>query len=174
MPSFSLEDHAAAVDWIEENVKRASRKAVLSAAFRLLQHIVTEIIPRENPPPVDRGQYRAAWRVVPTEKGADLVNNSPQAPVIEFGARAENIKPGRAMIDALTEWARRKGLGNGGTDPHRGVAWAIAKTMRGTARIAGKGIFNRKAGQGGLRIAERAEKMAARFMQEELARELKW
>src|ERR1700677_3188412 len=105
----------------------------------------------------------------------------PYASVIENGAQAANVKIGRAMIDALAEWARRKGLN--GHDPKgrsspdayaqaRQIAWAIARAMQGTAKVEGKGIFNRN-GEQGLGIARKAAKRVAEFVGEEVNREIK-
>lgn len=142
---------------------KAARRAALSAGIRLVGHVQTTVIPGEPRPPVDRGVYRGAWHARPAPHGADVVNTTSYAPVIELGARAEHIKIGRKMIDALAEWAKRKGLDGKGKDP-RSVAWAIAKSM------ARRGIYN---GGKGLRILEKAMRLAPKFLGEELAREMK-
>jgi hypothetical protein len=173
MPRFDLSNLPELEKWLDAKTKSAVHRGLVSAAFRTLGVIQNELIPAENPQPVDRDVYRAGWRVETTEKGADLVNDLPYAPVIEWGARAENIKIGRAMIQALAEWAKRKGFSPPnipkGGDPQKGwesIAWAIATAMKKT------GIFNR-GGLKGLRIGEKAVKRLRAFLHEEVAREMK-
>jgi hypothetical protein len=110
-----------------------------------------------TPVPVDRGTYRAGWHFRKTAGGADIYNAEPVALFIEHGVRAGNVKPGRAMIAALTEWVIRKRLVTTVKIKARGlapatrkqlqqddlharatqVAWAIARGMQK------RGIFNR-------------------------------
>jgi hypothetical protein len=167
---------------LQDGARRGVRKGLLSAAYRLLGVIQNEIIPAEKPPPIGvAGAYRAAWHPEETESGVDLVNDMPYAPVIEWGARAANIKIGRQMIDALAEWARIKGL-TGHAPNKRGssearldarkIAWAIARSMQGYGDKPGKGIFNRDDSRGGLRIAEKAAKRAPEVVREEVEREV--
>jgi hypothetical protein len=134
--------------------------------------IQNEIIPAENPQPVDRGAYRAGWRAEATPDGAQVINTNPVAGIIEHGARAENIKVGKKVIDALAEWVARKGLaGKASTRAARqermvrarGIAWAIVMTMKK------RGIFNRNGSQG-LRVAEKALARAKGFYKEEMSR----
>src|ERR1019366_772147 len=106
-------DLARAPEWVrslEGKMHKAALRGLLSAAHRTVSVIVTEIIPREERAPVDRGVYRAGWRARKLDDGALVYNNTPHAGIIEHGARAENIKVGKRMIDALTEWIVRKGL----------------------------------------------------------------
>lgn len=174
MPSFSTNDLDGFLKWMRGGIEAASMRGFLSAAERTVEHITTVLIPGEDPPPVFMRAYAAGWHAEKTSRGADVVNTVPYASVIEHGARPENIKIGKAMIDALTEWVIRKGLVG---KPKRGeargqqmvdarnVAWAIAMHMKKV------GIFNRN-GQKGLRIAERAHKKAIGFVREEVKREI--
>jgi hypothetical protein len=168
---FDISQHKEIKRWIDSGAARAARRASLATAMRLVNHIQTVLIPGENPPPVFDRHYASGWRAEPTAQGADVFNTMPYASVIERGARAENIKIGRKMIDALTEWVRRKGLtgdrkpSKENVDESRKIAWAIAMAMKA------KGIFNRD-GSKGLRIAERAAKAAPGFFVEELKTEL--
>ena len=173
MPSFKLGDPAFE-RWVQDKVRAGVKRGILSAALRTLGEIQNVLIPAEKPQPVDTGAYRAAWRVEETDRGADIVNDLPYAPVVEYGARPENVKIGRAMIQALAEWAQRKGFsapeyrpGNAGVgrNPYETVAWAIAVNMKK------RGVFYRE-GVSGLRIAEKAVKRAKEFIQEEIAREI--
>lgn len=158
MISFDARQLGPFVDWLRGSLRDGARRGSLLAANRLVSIITTEIIPGEKPPPVDEGVYRAAWRAEPTEDGAAVVNTAPYASIIEYGVRAENVKVGRAMIDALTKWVLRKQLvGKPARTPTgkadqlaqaRAMAWAIAKSMEK------RGIFNRD--HQGLRIGEKA------------------
>lgn len=155
--------------------RKAAERGLVSAGHRLVQAIVTEIIPREPRIPVDRGIYRGGWRVEEIEGGAEVVNRVPHASFIEDGVRGENVKIGRAMIDALAEWVHRHGLDKGSNRDEKGryvgaskadarqVAWAIALSMKE------KGIF----GGEGLKILEKARKrFLLRFITEEVTAEL--
>ncbi len=167
--SFDIRDAAGIEDWLKKKTKEPVYRGIVSAAFRTLGVIVNELIPQEKFPPVFDGAYRAGWQVEITEKGADLFNTNPVAPMVEYGVRAENIKIGRTMITALTDFARRK---LGAEKPEQ-VAWAIAMAMKGMGkRRSGfnPGIFNRD-GKEGLRIGERAAARVKDFVQEEVTRE---
>lgn len=164
------------------SIDKAANRAVLSLALRVVQHITTYVIPREEPQPVDRGAYRAGWRAKREPDGATIKNTLPYAGVIEFGARAEHIKIGKKMIDALEAWVLRKGIGLSRTPPQgkmtrkemkaarqkeaRKVAWAIAVAM------LKKGIFNRQDERGGLRVLEKGLKIAKHAFADELRREI--
>lgn len=159
--------------WLKGKTADGLRRGIVSTAFRTLGVIQNELLPAVDRPPIDTGAYRAGWKVETTDRGADIVNTLPYAPVIEYGARPENVKIGRAMIQALAEWARRKGFDAGGKVPkggdpdkaYEGVAWAIAVAMKK------RGIFVRNQ-VSGLRVAEKAVKALRGFLQEECAREI--
>lgn len=165
---MSIEEAPAWIRRLEKEFVPAAERGLVAAAERLVQHIVTEIIPKEPRIPVDKGIFRAGWRVRKIPRGAIVYNAAPHATFINDGVRGENVKIGRAMIDALAKWVVRKGL----TGPAKGaeraaegqrIAWAIAKSMKA------KGIF---AGGKGLKILERALEKAPTFMTEEVKREL--
>lgn len=145
------------------NIDKAAKRAVLSTALKVVQRITTVIIPGEPRPPIDKRVYAAGWVARGTPDGAMIKNTAPNAAVIEHGARAENIKISRAMIDALAAWVKRKGLHKDGGDDPRAIAWAIAKAMQK------RGIFN---GGKGLKILEKGLKGVGRFFAEELKREI--
>jgi hypothetical protein len=150
--------------FLDKVTRQAGERAMLSTALRLVQIITTEIMPAEQRPPVDRGAYRAAWRAKKIQGGAEIVNTLPYAAVIEYGAKAENVKVGRAMIEALTEWVRRKGLAGPEPGDASRMAWAIATNMQK------HGIYN---GGKGLRILEQALKRLQPVLDEEYAREVR-
>lgn len=175
MPTFKLD--AAGMGgleaWLKAKTAGGLRRGLTSAAFRTLGVIQNEIIPAEQPQPVDQGAYRAGWKVETTDRGADIVNSLPYAAVIEWGARPENVKIGREMIKALAEWAKRKGFAPAGVprggDPdkaYESIAWAIAVSMKK------KGIFVRNQVQG-LRVGEKAVARLKTFLQDEVAREIR-
>jgi hypothetical protein len=164
MAKISISQAPAWVSMMGKEIKAAAVKGLYSAAVRTVSHIQTVVIPREPRVPVDRGIYRAGWRAEKLPDGAMVINTVPYASIIELGARAGNIKPGRKMIDALTEWVRRKGLAKkGGTLEARQIAWAIARHMQK------HGIFNEGKG---LRILEKAVVQIPQFIDEEIRREI--
>jgi hypothetical protein len=185
--NFDSRDLAGMERWAKAEITKGAKAGMLSAALRCVSIITTEIIPSIAMPPVFDGFYRAGWRAEPTDQGADIVNTVPYASVIEYGARAENIKVGRKMLDALTEWVKRKGLagntrGSGISErikaaktseekqalevEARQIAWAIAQSMRK------RGIFNRE-GRSGLQVGQKALAKAQRFVAHEMAREIR-
>lgn len=179
---FDISEAEEVARYLGFSIDKAAKRAILSLALRMVQHITTWLIPRENPQPVDRGAYRAGWRAKKTPEGAEVRNTLPHAAIIEFGARAENIKPGKKMIDALEAWVLRKGVGMSRTPARtkmtrkemkaarqseaRKVAWAIAMGM------LKRGIFNREDERGGLRILEKALKISKWAFADELKREI--
>lgn len=157
--------------------------------MRLQQHIVVDIIPGISPEPTARGAYKAAWRTGRLPNGAEVVNSLFYAVLIEKGVRAENVKVGRKLIDALTEWVKLKGIGGKVVQSRRGaggkflaggqtrsvkvaatdsearsIAWAVAKSMQK------HGIFNHGKGWN---VLGKALKMAPQYIREEVQRELR-
>lgn len=147
---------AKAIAKKSEELRKKAGRALYSAGLRGVQVLQTQLIPAAVPKPVDRGVYRAGWRCDPLMReggdinGAEIYNVEPTAALIEKGVRAENIKIGRAMIDALAEWVLRKGIVSKKVTKKRSksmvanearqAAWAIAVSLKR------KGIF--KEGQG--------------------------
>jgi hypothetical protein len=140
-----FKDMHAFTAWMKDASKQAGQAATRGTAVAIVAKILNEVIPAEPRPPQDTGMYRAAWKHQSIEDGAVVYNSAPYAAIIEYGARAQNIKSGPAMRRALEEWVVRKGIANEKDAP--GVAWAIALSM------TKKGIFN---GGKGLRILEKA------------------
>lgn len=179
MPTFDLSQSDDLKRWLDGGLRDGVKAGLLSAAQRTVGVIQNEIIPAEKPQPIFDDHYRQAWHAVATDRGADVYNDMPYAAVIEYGARAQNIKIGRLMIDALAEWARRKGITghSNKASPEafadaRQVAWAIARKMQGTATTAGTGIFNRD-GKEGLGVLKKAAARLAGFVEEEIQREVR-
>jgi hypothetical protein len=170
--SITLEDAPAWVDRLGVKLKAAARKGLLSAGEKIVSHIKADVIPREPRMPVDKRTYENAWRAEPTEYGALVRNDAPHAGPIEKGVRAANVKPGAALIKALTSWVLRKGLvghprgkiARAAADAQaKSIAWAIVRSMQK------RGIFDDGKG---LRILEKAMKRAPQFVREEVKREL--
>lgn len=159
-----LKDAAKYFGDLKTEFHRGALAGLLSAAARGVQTIQTIIIPSRQPAPVDRGIYRAGWRFVGTSSGAEIFNDDPTAVFVEDGVRGENVKPGRAMVDALTQWVIRKGIAGG--DEATSVAWAIIQNMKK------RGIFNRGAKGLGI-MRELVERYLNGFVFEEVERELK-
>lgn len=153
---------------LNKEMVKASIRGLLKAGQRTKTAIILLIIPARVPKPVDRGVYRAGWKVEPLVNGCLVLNNEPHAAFIEHGVRAENVKVGRAMIDALTEWVERHGLVDPDEDvTARSIAWAIAMSMKR------RGIFNHYAGKNGLFIlGEAVRDYVPRYISEEVSREL--
>lgn len=166
-----------APEWLDKanaSVQAAVQRGLLSAGLRTVSYIVNELIPRERRVPVDRGIYRAGWRATKIPGGVYVHNVAPHANFIEHGVPAENVKPGKAMIDALTEWVKRKGIvkpkgksagAKAALDLEaRNVAFAIAMSMKQN------GIFNKG---GGLHILSKAKWKIPEFVRAEVAAEIK-
>lgn len=171
VPTIPLNAGPAALRKLKGNLLKAAGRSLYSAGIRGVSVLQTQLIPGAVPAPVDRALYKAGWRCDPHLvgdhiAGCDIYNVEPYASIIERGARASNIKVGRAMIDALAEWAKRKRL-KGAKKSARSIAWAIAMSMKK------KGIFNRN-GTEGLHLLEKliTERMPAIY-QAEFEREVR-
>ena len=176
MKSFDAGDPDFAT-FLEAGLEKAVKRACLSAAVKTVQKIVVEIIPAFPRPPVDVRAYAAAFRAVPTNDGAEIINTAPHAAIIEWGVRPENIKIGKAMIDALEKWCMRHGFSDEGDS--RSVAFAIAHSMKYGNKKKGTpatGIFySPEQGAepgGGLRVMEKAAKRVPMILAEEIAAEI--
>lgn len=172
MPTVLLPNATRWLAAVHKDIRAAAHRGLVAAAQRTVQHIQTEVIPKTEPfEPVDRGAYRAAWRAEMTNEGAIVTNTLPYADPIEHGIRP-GFHIGRKMIDALADWAYRKGFGivSGkgprakkipqGSKMYRDIAWAIAKATQ-------------KRGRKGLKVLERALPQIPKYIEEETARELR-
>lgn len=100
-----LERAGAWVSGVGKRMPEATKRGLFAAAHRLVGTLKVMDLP------LDRGTARAGWKAERVERGAAVFNTVLQAVLMEGGVRADNVKVGRKMIDALTEWARRKGIG---------------------------------------------------------------
>ncbi len=139
--SVPLSKAAAAFQTLADDMKVAAFQGLIRGGARCLQVLVAEIIPKRIPQPVDRGLYRAGWKLRIGPDYVEIYNDEGTAVLIEEGVRAANVKPGRAMIAALAQWALRKGFANDEREAIS-IAWGIAKNMQK------RGIFNRNGQQG--------------------------
>jgi hypothetical protein len=125
-----------------KGLEKALAKAGVSLAMSVLEDIQTSIIPGSTPHvPVDRGIYRASWKSKgklsgDAGDGLMIYSSAPHAPFIEDGVRAENVKPGRAMIDALTEWVIRKGMVDKQSAKSRAKAFTAHTDTKGVPKAA--------------------------------------
>jgi hypothetical protein len=173
---FTMKELAGVEWWVNDKIRQGAKRGLLSLANRMVGIIVNDVIPNENPQPVDTRHFAMGWRAEPTEHGARVLNTLPYASIIEYGARAENIKIGRVMIDALTEWVIRKGIAGAPQRSKSGklqqqvnarnIAWAIAMAMKK------RGIFNRDDARGGLRVGEKGLAKVLPFAKQEVAAEI--
>lgn len=178
MRTYSVKDADKWLNVVASTMKNAAKRGLLAAANRAVAHIKVDIIPSIKPEPTNKGVAKAGWRAEQTENGAAIINTVLQAVLMEEGVRAENVKIGRKMIDALTEWVKAKGIGGSVTTNKSGqrkvtkpsdaearaIAWAIAKALKQ------QGIFNKGKGFG---ILAKAEKVIPGYIRDEVARELK-
>lgn len=143
MPSLTFNMASHWVTRVHQNLHKAAMDAAYEAALYGVQQIQAVIIPSLQPhPPVNRGLYKASWKAMRTGKGARIYNRQyPQAPLIEFGVPAENVKPGMAMQIAIAEWLTMKGLTfRNPEDTVARVAFLISMKLKQT------GIFNKGKG----------------------------
>lgn len=162
MVYIPLDQAGAFFQQLPEELRVAGIRGLHSAALRLQNVITTVIIPHRTPQPVDRGVYRAGWRTVLEADGAVVENLEAHAIFIEYGVRAENVKIGRAMLEALQEWVARKGIASVAEAPK--VAWAIAKAMQK------RGIFGGGKGLG--IVKELVDVWVEPYTREEVLREI--
>ena len=144
--------------------------ALYASAIRGVEVIVSQIIPSRTPQPVDRGVYRAGWKSAPIMQGGATVggeiwNSEVEAAFIEAGVRPENIRIGRAMIAAISEWAQRKGFAPNAKEA-KSLAWAIAMNMKK------RGIFNRPGPGLGI-LAELMTKLMPKIIETEVTAEFR-
>lgn len=102
-----------------------ARKAALEAA----QRGVADVVEATNKKGVvDTGHYKRSWRAVPTDEGAELVNDTPYASVIEYGRRPGAPGP---PVAPILDWVRRKLVPEGAVEPEDAerVAHAIRNAI---------------------------------------------
>ena len=130
-----LSKAAQQFDLLGAEVRAAAFRGLVLAGVRGLQKLQIQILPRRIPQPVDRGVYRAGWKLRIGPDYVEIYNDSPIASIIEDGVRAKNVKVGLALLEALSGWVMRKGLSKDSKEA-RSIAWAVARNMQK------RGIFN--------------------------------
>lgn len=93
--------------------------------MKLAAHRGRTLLVRKSP--VDRGNFKNAWRVRTIAGGAEIQNDAPYAGIIELGARPHPVS--REGIEALTGWARRHFPGVDEKE-HKSIAFAIAAKLK--------------------------------------------
>jgi hypothetical protein len=164
MKTIDLDQAESHFASLQGKAKEAALRGLVSAGVRTLQEIVLRIIPSRSPKPVDRAAagYLGGWKTYPVPDGAIVENLETHAAFIEWGVKASDVRIGRRMILALSQWGVRKGYVT--AEESLSFAWALAKRMQQ------RGIFN---GGIGFRILEEAiNKHIPKFIEEEIAKEL--
>lgn len=110
----------AKTDQIVEIVKGASYNAALFGERHAVQLTNERGL-------VNYGTYKLAWRRGASRKpyGAQIKNNTPYAPVLEYGRRPG--APGPPLAPIL-DWVESKLVRNGDVEP--GDAWWVAERIR--------------------------------------------
>lgn len=113
-------DLPGAIRESKQAIERAIRKGKIVGAERAVTRLKAVKVP------IDRGHYRAAWRVVVSAGGSvSVVNDSPMAGVIELGARSHAVSVEGQQ--ALLEWVMRHEVPE--KEAHA-VVWAIVQRLK--------------------------------------------
>lgn len=125
---LTLSQFADLLDGMPKEVEAAVIRGLRSAALRGVGFVVEEIDRAEPYPAVNFGTLRQSTHWAPLSKGAQVYNDAPHFPFMEYGTR-----PHFPPIAPLVVWATRKF----GVDEMEaeGIAWAVAKKIsrEGTA-----------------------------------------
>jgi len=131
------EDLGAHIVRREDERKKAALHALQDTVFVRGHQIAQEEVARTEPPPVDRGEYKAKFKVYNTRTGAVFTNIAKHAGVIEKGRRPGTWPP----RFAIEQWVKRKFRVRYGPNPSgnwlKGLAFVIAR------KIARRGIKGR-------------------------------
>lgn len=149
---------------MHQKLRKAMEKGLYSAALRAVQEIQTKGIPDAKPTPIDKGIYKAGWKVKKIPEGAIVYNAVPYAAAIEYGVSSANVHVSKKFAAVLTEWVQRK-LGGASAAKAKQMAWAIMYSLKR------KGIFNNG---NGFRILEKYNNTRADIViREECEKEIK-
>lgn len=170
MSEIDLKLAGPAIKKLTAQARAKVGRALYSSAMRGVEVIQTQIIPSRVPQPVDRGVYRAGWKSGPINAGGAVVggelwNSEVEAAFIEGGVRPENVRIGRAMLAAISEWAMRKGFAPNQKEA-MSMAWAVAKAMKR------RGIFNRPGPGLGI-LHELMTRLMPKIIEDEVTAELR-
>lgn len=132
---LTLDQFADLLDEMPKELEVAVVRGLRSAALRAVGFI-TEEIDRTSPyPPVNFGQLRQSTKWAPLGHGAQVFNDAPHFPFMEYGT-----EPHFPPIAPLIVWATRKFA----VDEHEAeaIAWGVAKKIAREG-IAPRGMFAR-------------------------------
>lgn len=104
----------------EEKIRKA-----MSLGLRMGAERGRAIIVRRTP--MDLGQLRASWKVKAHDMVAELVNDAPQAGIVELGARPHKVNA--EGWQAIYEWVRRHPELYGRTRPKKKVSATLAQQV---------------------------------------------
>lgn len=90
---------------LQAQMPEAAKDAMVEAGLQLQGSLIQREIASSSPPPVDQGQYKAAWSKVETQNGILVGNETKQALWIERGRG-----PGPVPFKAILAWVKRKGF----------------------------------------------------------------
>jgi hypothetical protein len=162
--SVTLKEH---IDWLgrldEAKVTQGLRRGLISAGLRMIQEIVTREIPARVPMPVDRGVYRAGWKLDSTSEIA-VFNDVLYADKIEGGIQPGELQRTPELLEQITAWVGRKQLAQQGQSA-RAVAWRIVSAL------IRNGVYNRGEGLGIMAAVVNDGRLDS-FIQEECAAEV--
>ena len=160
MARITLAQAGPTMQHLARQHRELALRALRLAALKGVRVVVTQIIPSHgDDAPVDTGAYRASWKAVSQPDGAAVLNDSPMAPIIEYGIRGSHVKIGRKMLGALFSWLLRKGIAST-PEEAQSMAWAVAVDLK-------------KYGRPGLHIWRELNEKLPKIVDQEVTRQLK-
>jgi hypothetical protein len=124
---LTLDQFADLLEDMPKELEGAVVRGLRSAALRGVGFVTEEIDASKPYPPVNFGQLRQSTKWAPLPKGAQVFNDAPHFPFMEYGTR-----PHFPPVAPLIVWATRKfGVDEAEAEA---IAWAVAK------KIAKEGI----------------------------------
>ncbi len=130
---LTLDQFADLLEDMPKEVETAVIRGLRSAALRGVGFVTEEIDGASPYPPVNFGQLRQSTKWAPLAKGAQVFNDAPHFPFMEYGTR-----PHMPPVAPLIVWATRKfGVDEAEAEA---IAWAVAKKIAREG-IAPRGFF---------------------------------
>lgn len=152
---IDISDFIGRLEELGEDLEQATVRGLQSAAARMPSVILESIKTVKPYPPEDTGALSRSVQVETNSKGAAVSINAPHARFVEYGTR-----PHFPPVQALAEWAYRKGLADSPEEAQQ-VGLAIAR------KIAKEGTKPRHFLKRAIRMMKRRK-----IVQEEIRREL--
>ena len=132
---LTLSQFADVLEDMPKEVEGAVVRGLRSAALRGVGFVTEEIDATSPYPPNNFGTLRSSTHWAPLKNGAQVYNDAPHFPFMEYGTR-----PHMPPIAPLIQWATRKfGVDEGEATA---IAWAVAKKIAREG-IAPRGFFRR-------------------------------